>query len=218
MNPVEYREAVDYAACTPQAVNSNVMSEADFASLIEVVRTYGVVQPPLLSLHEGGELRIEDGHHRIRAARAAGLPTGPAMVYDASSPQAMHLLRLALNRLRGQADLALVAQELAELHSAGLDIPALALSGYSELELQQLIEAAQPPAAIEDMEVLRTEEGEPQQALGPEKVFELTLAFRTRGELARARKVLRKAGRAAGGDMADGLLRLCGLEESDGGR
>ena len=96
---------------TLEAKNPNVMGTEDFQALVRGIREHGFLIP-LLVYPAGEKFVIIDGVHRFDAAREVGLEEVTAVVLDNPSPAKVRILRLALNRLRGQLDNTVVAQDL----------------------------------------------------------------------------------------------------------
>ena len=80
-----------------------------------------------------------DGHHRLRAAKEAGLTQAPALVVKAESLDAA-VAMLSLNRLRGELDLTKVADILQGLSAGGFED--LTLTGFNGGEIQALLETS----------------------------------------------------------------------------
>ena len=98
-------------------VNPNVMEPEQYGMLVEAIRKVGFLQP-LLVRRTNGTVTCIDGHHRLRAAREVGLKTVPCVTVDAGDDQ-VTALRLGMNRLRGELNLALVAKDIFALVETG---------------------------------------------------------------------------------------------------
>jgi ParB-like chromosome segregation protein Spo0J len=188
--------------------NPNVMPEEDFERLVRAVDEQGFLQPVLARevTHGGGrvDLEIIDGVHRTRAARRAGLTEIPVVLIDADDERA-RVLRLAMNKLRGELDLSRVAEELAALAGAGWDVEALTATGYGEEALNDLLRAgadvgddellAAAGSGIEDERPPATEDG---------GVYLLEVHCADAKELRAFKRKLRRMG---DGDLAAGLRK-----------
>ncbi len=188
--------------------NANKMDEEKLHTLASAILRLGFRQPVLLRRLGDGVLRIIDGHHRVRAARAAGLTEVPAGIVECTDEEA-RVLQLGMNRLRGEVDLAIVATNIAALVSAGLGAEDLVLTGFSTQELDALLAAAAPDNAGDNPlsgGVLGGDGGGGGGESDPDETFTLELVFGSKADVARARRGLRKA--ANGGELSAGLLFL----------
>lgn len=199
---------VNPAAISPAPLNANVMSPAKYRELVASIRRIGFVDPVVvhqLNVEDPIEFETIDGHHRLKAAVEVGLASVPALVLAPGEDR--RLVALALNRLRGETDLTQAGLIIAELLDEGLDPAALSISGFSERELDQLVAAVSQDADDVELDDLGDTEV-PEEVGSPVlRPFLLELTFRSKAELAEAKRVLRKAA-GKGGDLADGLLRL----------
>lgn len=197
LQPVLVREAVglddldEAEVCRLRADNPELSDDA--------LDTIQRLQP---SFH-----RLVDGVHRVLAARAAGLTEVPAVVVSVGADEAA-ALQIGMNRLRGELNLAEVAECLRDLHDDGWSSEQLAMSGFSGEELDALLRANMP--TTEDVlggglgaPPTKDEDEEP----APERVWKLDLEFATRAQLMRVKKALRHAA-GKGKPLGEGLLRL----------
>ena len=198
---------VDLTDLDPAPRNANVLPPAQYDRLVESIRRVGFAQPILVRPLAGGRYELVDGHHRTRAMRELGEPTIPAVVLEGNEDP--RLVALAMNRLRGETDLAIAGLIIEDLIDDGVLADALSISGFSESELNDLVSAMQSSEpSLDDMDLGGQPEAPPDQVAKP---FLLELTFTCREDLALVKKALRKAvGR--GGDLADGLLRLINAE------
>jgi predicted RNA methylase len=117
----------------PDPANPRRISEEELDSLERSIRQFGFVQPVLARKEDG---TVIGGHQRLVAARRLGYTTVPVTYVDVSIEQA-RLLNLALNRISGSWDDALLARLLADLQATpDLD---LSLSGFGEHEIADLL-------------------------------------------------------------------------------
>jgi len=117
----------------PDPANPRRISEEELDSLERSIRQFGFVQPVLARREERV---VIGGHQRLIAARRLGLTTVPVIWLDISVKQA-RLLNLALNKISGSWDDALLARLLADLQTnPEID---LSLSGFGEDEIADLL-------------------------------------------------------------------------------
>lgn len=102
-----YIEFVDIAELREQDVNAQVMQPRQFTRLTENIRKRGMVEslPYCARPGDDGPTEIVSGHHRTRAARAAGLTRIPAIV-DTRPMRRSELVakQIAHNELHGSPD------------------------------------------------------------------------------------------------------------------
>jgi ParB-like chromosome segregation protein Spo0J len=184
-------------------LNANRMSPTKYLQLIESIKRIGF-SVPITVRAKGDRYEIIDGHHRAKAVREIGATqTIPAIVLGANEDP--RLVALALNRLRGETDLSIASELLANLIDDGFHYDDLQIAGFSELELQELVHSLkQIDPDLEDLDGAEMPEEIGTPVARP---FLLELTFRNREDLAEAKRALRKAC-GKGGDLADGLLRL----------
>jgi hypothetical protein len=117
----------------PDPANPRRISEEELDALERSLRQFGFVQPVLARKEDR---TVIGGHQRLLAARRLGLATVPVTYLDISIEQA-RLLNLALNKISGSWDDALLARLLADLQATP-DID-LTLSGFGEDEIADLL-------------------------------------------------------------------------------
>src|SRR6266487_5798302 len=98
----------------PDPANPRKISDAELDALTRSLREFGFVQP-VIARHD--DHIVVGGHQRLVAARRIGLKTVPVIFVDLS-PEQSHLLNLALNKINGEWDEALLARLLADLQVA----------------------------------------------------------------------------------------------------
>ena len=194
--------AIDRLVNAPR--NANKMTPQRYALLVDSIRRIGFVQHILVRALDDEAWEIVDGHHRRDAMRDLGNATIPSIVLEGGEDP--RLVALAMNRLRGETDLATASVIIEELVAEAFSAEDLAISGFTERELQELVEALDSP---DDPQLEDLEGAEVPQEVGADvaRPYLLDLTFRTKEDLSAARKALRKAA-GKGGDIADGLLRL----------
>jgi DNA modification methylase len=126
-------EQVPIDLLRPDPANPRRISDEELDSLERSIREWGFVQPVLARRDDS---TVIGGHQRLIAARRLGLTTVPVTYLDISPEQA-RLLNLALNKISGSWDDALLARMLADLQATpDLD---LTLSGFGEDEIADLL-------------------------------------------------------------------------------
>jgi DNA modification methylase len=126
-------EEVPIDLLRPDLANPRRISDEELDSLERSLRQFGFVQPVLARREDS---TVIGGHQRLVAARRLGLTTVPVTYLDISIEQA-RLLNLALNKISGSWDDALLARLLADLQT-NPDID-LTLSGFGEDEIKDLL-------------------------------------------------------------------------------
>src|SRR5665811_1980819 len=117
----------------PDPANPRRIGEDELDALERSLRQFGFVQPVLA---RRDDRTVIGGHQRLVAARRLGLTTVPVTWLDVSVEQA-RLLGLALNKISGSWDDALLARLLADLQTTpNVD---LTLSGFGEDEVKDLL-------------------------------------------------------------------------------
>ena len=117
----------------PDPANPRRIGEDELDALERSLRQFGFVQPVLARREDR---TVIGGHQRLVAARRLGLTAVPVTWLDISVEQA-RLLGLALNKISGTWDEALLARLLADL-GATPDLD-LSLSGFGEDEIGDLL-------------------------------------------------------------------------------
>lgn len=189
--------------------NPNVMTKHEFASLVHAINEEGFLAPILIYPDPDidGKFRIIDGHHRTRAAKHLGMSAVTAVVMDCD-PQREVVLRIALNKIRGELDLTDTALALKELRDAGISMDTLALTGFSGAELSDMLRAhsVNVDEVTAAMDVPAPDYEVEEEVAKP---LILELRFFNKEDLKKAKKALKHAA-GKGKDMAEGLLRLIG--------
>jgi len=212
MGAIEGNE--DMSTTTQQAValdalddcenNPNVMGDKDVATLAAAIGKFGNLQPILVIPTVDGRYRIVDGHHRSKAARAAGRTVVDAVVLPIDyPPEDERMLRISMNRLRGELDLGVVAEVLASMVASGASVDDLLLSGYSADEIDALLRVSTVDPAGDDLMGQSMGSTEP---ANDATAFVLEVPFESKADMAKAKRALRRA--AAGAPLGTGLLAL----------
>ncbi len=131
----------------PYARNARTHSDEQVAQIAASIAEFGFNSPILVTSDAG----IVAGHGRLLAARKLGLAECPVVVLDHLSETQRRAYIIADNKLALNAgwDEKLLAYELRELESEGLD---LALVGFSDQELESLFGGDAAPESAEDVE------------------------------------------------------------------
>ena len=130
----------------PDPANPRRISDDELDALERSLRQFGFVSPVLARREDR---TVIGGHQRLVAARRLGLTTVPVTWLDVSVEQA-RLLGLALNRISGTFDDALLARLLADLQATpDLD---LSLSGFGEDEIKDLLRSLETREKREQVE------------------------------------------------------------------
>jgi ParB-like chromosome segregation protein Spo0J len=130
----------------PYARNARTHSAEQIAQIAASILEFGFTNPILVDSMDG----IIAGHGRLLAARKLGLAEVPVVVLDHLSETQRRAYILADNKLAMNAgwDEKMLASELRELETDGTD---LALIGFSDEELEALLEDGDtPPEDVTD--------------------------------------------------------------------
>lgn len=206
-----YLAAIPLVSLAEPPDNPNRMSEVTYHRLRRAIGQEGFNTAILAREVGGGLFEIIDGCHRVSAARELGLVEVPAWVYPEGQcdDRKAKALQIGFNAITGEPDLTAVARALEEFDLAGDGL--VELAGYGVTDAEALIAALHPPD-LGDLGGGMPSEPAEEPAAGPPPVFEITLAFSSRDELAAVKRVLRKSAPGKTKDLAAGLLRLAGLD------
>jgi ParB-like chromosome segregation protein Spo0J len=137
----------------PDPANPRRISEEELDALERSLRQFGFVQPVLARRDDG---TVIGGHQRLVAARRLGL-THVSVIWLEISVEQARLLGLALNKISGSFDDALLARLLADLQATPeLD---LSLSGFGEDEVRDLLRSLETREKRERVESFDLERG-----------------------------------------------------------
>lgn len=98
---------VDYDEVREQDINANVMPTGMFNALVANIRKNQVLESlPLCATREDtpDQIEIVSGHHRIRAAKQAGIRGGVVLLYRGLSNSEIRAKQLAHNSISGTSD------------------------------------------------------------------------------------------------------------------
>ena len=130
----------------PDPANPRRISEEELDALERSLRQFGFVQPVLARREDR---TVIGGHQRLVAARRLGLTSVPVTWLDVTVEQA-RLLGLALNKISGTWDDALLARLLADLQT--LPDVDLSLSGFGDDEIKDLLRSLETREKREHVE------------------------------------------------------------------
>jgi hypothetical protein len=115
-----------------QSVNANVMPPAMFTRLVENIRKRGDLESVPFCAEVEGKVEIVSGHHRIRAARTAGLKEVTVLVDRSGLSRSTIIAKqLAHNAIAGRDDEDILLQLISRIETpddlleTGLDLDAL---------------------------------------------------------------------------------------------
>ncbi len=131
----------------PYAKNARTHSDAQVAQIAASIAEFGFNAPILVDSNAG----IIAGHGRLLAARKLNLGEVPVVVLDHLTETQRRAYIIADNKLALNAgwDEKILAAELRDLESDGVD---LALVGFSDDELEDLLAGDEPQSAPDDEE------------------------------------------------------------------
>lgn len=123
-------EFIPIAELREQDVNAQVMQPAEMNRLAENIKHRGQIESlPYCYQQEGGRVEIVSGHHRVRAARQAGLAEIPVLVDRKHMTRSeLTAKQIAHNQLHGTPDEAILAQLVAMID----DVDDLLMTGLPE--------------------------------------------------------------------------------------
>lgn len=193
--------------------NPNVMPEDEFRRLVLAMKKHGFLQPVLVrdAGADSPGYEVIDGVHRVRAAKECGIDVVPCVEVTSGEDETI-ALRIGMNRLRGELDLAVVAEQLFDLQQEGWSTEALTVTGYSQQEIEDMLDAAAPDTG--DVRAGATSGDDDSDETGdddkPEPGARLVLEVEmpegtSKSKLTALKRKLRKAG---DGDLGAGLLAL----------
>jgi hypothetical protein len=196
------------AELTRAARNPNVMAPAARAALAANVRDMGGLLQPILLEHDGPNLHVLDGHHRLDAAEASGALSVDAVVVEGPlSPEERSFLTLSMNRLRGEFNLGTVAEMFTEMRDEGWSLEGMTATGFDAAEVKALLGAgvSADPTPGEGG-------GMPDDAPSTaDRPHILEVSFASAKELTTVKRLLRKAAGPTK-DITRGLRAVLGLE------
>lgn len=156
-NPVEDIESVHIPDLNFADYNPRSISQSELRKLAESIEEFGFVEPVIVNRRteatgwsKDDHPTIVGGHQRVRAAIALGYTHVPVVYVELRETQEK-VLNIALNKIGGDWDGALLAAVLTEIEEADdLDVT---LTGFDKHEIDRLIEAndVTPPMNFPDV-------------------------------------------------------------------
>jgi len=120
--------------------------DLEYAKLRRSIEEFGVVDPVIWNSRTK---RVVGGHQRLTVLRDLGHTTAPTVVVDLHEPREK-ALNLALNRIAGEWNEAMLAEVLKDLERGGGDIT---LTGLDPNEIDELLHAYADDDPGEDQSV-----------------------------------------------------------------
>lgn len=108
---------VDFDKVREQDINANVMPTGMFNALVANIKKNKALESiPLCATREGSDvIEIVSGHHRIRAAKQAGIRGGIVLLYQGLSLSELRAKQLAHNSIAGTSDPEIVRELFAQI-------------------------------------------------------------------------------------------------------
>jgi ABC-type lipoprotein export system ATPase subunit/N-acetylglutamate synthase-like GNAT family acetyltransferase len=119
--------------------NPNVQSKRQFKALKESIKRYGFVVPIITNR----DLLVADGEHRLKAAKELGMKQVSVVKLPVNDVD-LRLLRQVMNKIRGEHDLFLDAEEYYRLVSEGSRDLLKGLLNESDLRIDNLLRLREP--------------------------------------------------------------------------
>ena len=108
--------------CLPQAKNARYFKPATFKQLVANVKKYGHLESTPLVYRDGDKYRIISGHHRVQAAKEAGIEWILVFVDNPASRDVVVAKQLAHNALEGKDDPVILAELFTEIADINLKL------------------------------------------------------------------------------------------------
>ncbi len=135
---------VDPRVLVPRPINAREIAEPTMTQLVDnIAKVVALESVPLCVDLPDGRIGIVSGHHRIKAAVIANLPTITVLVYDSLTEPEIIAKQLAHNSIEGSDD----AQILKTLFAQIADEPALVAEAHIDPTLWAEPEAKSPTLA-----------------------------------------------------------------------
>ena len=143
-------ELVDVNQLKVDGENPNRLSPRRFEALKKSIRRYGFVVPIITNR----DLVVADGEHRLRAAKALGMKKVSVVRLPVDEVD-RRLIRQVMNKLRGEHDLFLDAEEYYRIVSGDKRDLLKALVGETDLRIDNLLKLREPAVySDEDLKAL----------------------------------------------------------------
>jgi signal recognition particle subunit SEC65 len=204
-------QSIEISKLVPYAKNPNRMTPEKYRGLVAAIDQAGFLQPILVAEFANGSYGIVDGHHRVKAAEELGMTAVPAVVVpEEKLPEDwQRATRIGMNRNRGDADLGLIAEEIADLTKLGWSPDDLAVTGFSAGEIGVLLDSLGAEDAANTLAGGAVDPAALANPEPPQEAGEGTVVLEIQGfgkkEITKVKRALRQAG---GGDLRTGLLAV----------
>lgn len=136
---------IDLCLIRESNINPQVMKQEDFRRLVKTLKRDGVLTSTVLLFEEAeNKYRCISGHHRIKAARIAGIQNIPSMIiYGNVSESVLTRLQLQHNDIHGEPNIELVKQLQGYLNISEKD-----LVNFIGGDIENLIEEVNVPVFL----------------------------------------------------------------------
>jgi ABC-type transport system involved in cytochrome c biogenesis ATPase subunit len=146
-------ELVDVERLRVDGQNPNRQSKRQFKALKESIKRFGFVVPIVTNR----DLLVADGEHRLRAAKALGMKQVSVIRLPVDEVD-RRLIRQVMNKIRGEHDLFLDAEEYYRIASEGSRDLLKSLLNESDLRIENLLKLREPFQPSDDEELKRLAE------------------------------------------------------------
>jgi len=146
-------ELVDVEHLRVDGQNPNRQSRRQFKALKESIRRWGFVVPIITNK----DLVVADGEHRLRAAKELGMKQVTVVRLPVDEVD-RRLIRQVMNKIRGEHDLFLDAEEYYRIASEGSRDLLKSLLNESDLRIENLLKLREPFQPSDDDELKRLAE------------------------------------------------------------
>jgi ParB-like chromosome segregation protein Spo0J len=105
-------------------LNANVMDEKTFNRLVKNLKKDKILTSAVLLMRqrEKNKMMCISGHHRIRAAKKAGINSVPAIIIDEIPESKRLALQISHNDIRGNDDKAILSQMIMAIDKIDMDM------------------------------------------------------------------------------------------------
>jgi ParB family chromosome partitioning protein len=143
-------ELVDVNKLRVDGQNPNVQSKRQFKALKESIKRYGFVVPIVTNR----DFLVADGEHRLRAAKELGMHQVSVVRLPVDEVD-RRMIRQVMNKVRGEHDLFLDAEEYYRIASEGQRDLLKSLLNESDLRIENLLKLREPFQPSDDAELRR---------------------------------------------------------------
>jgi ABC-type transport system involved in cytochrome c biogenesis ATPase subunit/GNAT superfamily N-acetyltransferase len=146
-------ELVDVDKLRVDGQNPNRQSKRQFRALKESIKRYGFVVPIITNR----DLLVADGEHRLKAAKELGMRQVSVVRLPVDEVD-RRMIRQVMNKIRGEHDLFLDAEEYYRIESEGSRDLLKSLLNESDLRIENLLKLREPFQPSDDDELKRLAE------------------------------------------------------------